>query len=573
MEKELNDYRDSAKARLNIFLNAFKSQMDLYQNIQKEKRNDISKLLEQLKALIAQNKKELEEKEKKEEKNKNDYQNANLARQQNRKQEIENVINRKISDRDRQISTLKNNFNSDLNKKKKELEEENKQKLNEYKEKIKSLDNVTNEENQHKTNILKMEGKLNYAVGQFERSKQEGEQKISLLQNEISNTEKTIRQIQRKIKMDSQAIDEEFEMKIQVEQVKLNNTIENISKLYDKEENLRGVELVEAIRKLRQIQNRTDDLCLKKQHEIDDEEKEFKEMQKSLENEIKEMKDKKTINDLTEKLNLLNEKAKNEIESVTKSNLDKIEKIEKQIEEKKTSHSERMNEMKKKIEEENIMFDSSINEFKANENSITNAANEQIDKYKLEYESRKKEMIDKHNEQVAKMKARIESAKGLQNETLEKKNQDYDKASDNENNLIAKKCNFDQESLNKVTQDFLKSDSNYAAKIYELICKIADLQINVYNSTIRKNEQQKINALKESIKKKDTEMAQLFESFYKMVDNVQKVPLSQVQSPLQFHVRPSNSRKSTTRGSKIESPKIIDVSKKHLHPIMSPQVV
>ena len=96
---------------------------------------------------------------------------------------------------------------------------------------------------------------MHFFVQSVEQSKQIAEKTVNQLDHEISMIDKKMRKFKRSTKSSINEIDKEYEMKIQVLQIDLNNKIENLSKLYTKEENDRGCEIIEAIRKIKETQN------------------------------------------------------------------------------------------------------------------------------------------------------------------------------------------------------------------------------------------------------------------------------------------------------------------------------
>jgi len=85
---------------------------------------------------------------------------------------------------------------------------------------------------------------------------------------QLSVLEKNKRQIERSFKTESDKICSEYEMQIQIYQVQLGDKIEKISQLYDADENLRGREIIDMKRKILQLQNRTKDLVIRKEKEL-----------------------------------------------------------------------------------------------------------------------------------------------------------------------------------------------------------------------------------------------------------------------------------------------------------------
>lgn len=577
-DRQLNNFKEAAKNRVTIMANSLKNQDNINQELQKQIRKEINQILDELKKLQLQIEKEIEEKKQKGEKEKDEYNKANIMRESNRKNEIEMVMNRKRNEKEKKISEFKEKSKIELIEKRKKLEIENNTKMEEFIKQSESFFDLSKEENEHQSKMLKMKGKLNFAIDQFEQSKKNCEQRLTFLQNEIQNLEKQIRQIQRKIKTETQGINEEFEMKIQVEQVKLNNAIENISKLYEKDENLRGVEIIEAIRKLRDIKNRSVDLQAKKKHEIENEEKNFQKKKIEIENEIKDLRENKEKIELEEKLKQIIENSANDMKLIENERNSKLKNLTDKTSQIQIENSKKISELKSQIDAENKEFQTKADEIKAKEEEIKNKTDEQLEKCTNEFELKKKSLIDKFNDQVSKLKTRIESAKKVQNEEINNTNKDYDTAVKNDEDLISRKGNDDQESLKKLYQNFIQKNAELAQKTKDLLMKVSNLHINQIISPMRKSEETKLNNLKDELNSKDQEIVELFDSSFKTLE-VQKSNQQnnnsnqqQQQQPMQFKVGQNNSKR-TTKKNKNDFPKMFDAPKKPLPAIMTPQFV
>lgn len=572
-ERHLADFRKSAKDRIGILNCSLKIQDDLSHETQKQMRKNINDLLENLKSLQSKLSNEIEEKKKKDEKEKADYLKANEMRQANRKTEIENSIIHKQKDKEKIYMSTTQKFQSELATKKLKYEKENSEKLKEMKDNLESTSTSNQEINQHKTDLMKIQAKLKVTTDSLEKVKQEREQRLSILQNEISNCEKTIRQIQRKIKTETQAIDDEYEMKIQVEQVKLNNAIENISKLYEKDENLRGVEYVEAVRKLRDIQNRSVDLQLKKKHEIEDENKSFLNEKEKIENEITFLKNETKMKELKEKLNKCIDNSNQELHSLEIKTQTNLEKLIDQSNSIQNEQITRITHIKLQIDQEKNEFQTKSGEIEQKLDKIKEDEKSKIAEYQLQFDSKQKEQIDKHNDQVSKLKIRIESALKTQREASLKVKDELTAAKKDDNDLISRKLIDEQEFRKKVSSDFLSKDEKFTISIKELIQKVADYKIKFFNAPIKKSDQTRIDSSIDTLKTKNKELGALFDTFYSNVEKIKTSAIHQhLSQPMQFAVRPSNSRR-TTRSTRSEGIKTHDSSKKHMPALTMPQIL
>jgi len=97
---------------------------------------------------------------------------------------------------------------------------------------------------------------------EIQSSKVDFDSLVSKFKNEVSQYTKLRRMHDRTKKAETQEIINEFERKIQVEHIKLMNMNEALSKLYESEENDRGISLMNQYRKIHDAKNHTSDLIL-----------------------------------------------------------------------------------------------------------------------------------------------------------------------------------------------------------------------------------------------------------------------------------------------------------------------
>ena len=140
---------------------------------------------------------------------------------------------------------------------------------------------------EHEKEVEELQRKLQVAEELINKANIESQNKSSALNAMISNTEKLIRQHQRSIKSETEEIGKEYDIKIQFEQVELQNKIEQLSKLFDAEENKRAFMVIDQIRKIRNVQNRTQDMINQRKRSLEQmknqNEQKVKKMQQQLE--------------------------------------------------------------------------------------------------------------------------------------------------------------------------------------------------------------------------------------------------------------------------------------------------
>jgi hypothetical protein len=168
---------------------------------------------------------------------------------------------------------------------------------------------------------------LQFVSTQIDGLMAEGERALAKFNNELSSIDKLKRQLQRRIETEARGIDDEYERKIQVEQVNLQKSIENISKLYDEDENRRGREVIEWIRKVRQSRNRVDDFLKRKRKELESLERDNRNSESSVRHEIARLKNKNQESEIREKLKALEGTIARDIRSSEASRTQEVAKL------------------------------------------------------------------------------------------------------------------------------------------------------------------------------------------------------------------------------------------------------
>jgi hypothetical protein len=114
--------------------------------------------------------------------------------------------------------------------------------------------------------IVRLKAKLAFLGKHIDDQAQVHRRRIERLENEITLIDKNKRRMERQCKSESQAIDDEYERNIAVEQVQLREKIENIAKHYSAEENHRGCGIIEAVRKVQDAEQRRITLRIAETH-------------------------------------------------------------------------------------------------------------------------------------------------------------------------------------------------------------------------------------------------------------------------------------------------------------------
>lgn len=381
-----------------------------------------------------------------------DYEKANNCRLDGRKSEIKQAETRKETENKKKAEQVLSGFRKDLqDKKTKSKETFDKQ----------SSDNLANlakstEKSgaliEHEKEVEELQRKLQVAEELINKANIESQNKSSALNAMISNTEKLIRQHQRSIKSETEEIGKEYDIKIQFEQVELQNKIEQLSKLFDAEENKRAFMVIDQIRKIRNVQNRTQDMINQRKRSLE-------QMKNQNEQKVKKMQQQLESAKNGDKLTKLQEDFKQKQTEMEK----KIADANKQLEDDKTKISNNLTKTKKEFEDEKVKIEKKYQDDEASfkrEIEVNKKNNDDlqadIQKKKQEIiqkiEQQKQNLLEEHKKSLSAIQRRIESVKSSLTELQNLCNDEYDKKKnvldDNLSKRLVKDDQYIQQMLN-----------------------------------------------------------------------------------------------------------------------------
>lgn len=540
-DAKLLEFRESAKKRINLAEQTLQKQDEINCELQNINSRDIHNLLIDLKNLQAKINSEMTEKSKKVTTDKENYQSKNRQIEKQKKEELSKTLQQKKSVKEKELKNLNDKFSKDLAAQKAEREKENQTKLAEYINSIQSILKIDNEEKQHQTNLSKIKAKLQVATNNVLKAEDEKEKVLNLLQNKIQNCEKENRQVQRRIEKEVSTINEEYEMKIQVEQVRLNNAIENLSKLYDKDENQRGVELIDMIRKLREMHNRTNDLILRKKKEIEQENEDFLKEKAKINEDIENIKKKKEEEELKVKHQKILIDSKELIQKIESELKEKINQTSESIDKLKNSNYNRVQKVRQEMAKEDADYQLKVAEFQSQKQDINKNTSDNIAQIQAEFDTKIKESKSQHVTAVNRLKQRIESAKSNLESFLAETTKEIKKAQNDDADLIHRKCNEDITSIESVSKSFISKDHRLADNIKELSKNLADLSMKLENPmTMRNSENVHINNQRQKLNYEDSSLQKMFEDLYIKIDKMGKNPRFIISPPDLVNSRSAN---------------------------------
>lgn len=549
--EDIANFMRRANDRVQILESALDVQTKSLKKSRKHERKANKKLAKTLNTIKERHNEELIEARSKYESEMKRVEEHNNTRLSEKKNEIENSINRKKGDKKKQLTDLQTNFTSDLNKLKSQIETQNNAKLEQFKSD--SLNSSPNKKliEDHERKLSQSNAKLQYAINQIQVAKTNNDKAIENLENEIVAKEKRKRQLERAKKAQRQSIDEEFEMKIQVEQVKLRNTIENISQLYDKDENQRGCDIIEAIRKVKEAKNRKDDLFQKKTREISDMKEAFSQKAQGIQARINDFNNNTKENSLKQNYETLQNDWQNRLESYEHETESRLQDIQERIKINNNDFSRQIEETNKLLEVEEQKFGSVKHELESKRNEIEEEEEKRITLIDEEYEKQKQRTAVNHERMIEKMKNRIESAQKLYEEVNQKNEEEKQVINNEFDAKLVQVKNVNSSEITKISEKFQKQNDKFINKINKLTDKQSSIEMQVNDPPTRDVDLDRIQETRERIQQLDQQIVASFDEHYSWITHApENVEVSSDDENKPPPMSSRMSRKTTSRNSK-----------------------
>lgn len=427
----------------------------------------------------------------------------------------ESLFIQKTQSKLKKMNEIKNKFNSDLNNKEENISKEKQLKIQEKHKCINdSTLNLSNEISEHNTEISKLKAKAQFFDQQIEQMKKLSEKKIEVLDQQIMNLDKSIRQFQRSVKTETQKIDEDYEIQIQIKQVDLNNKIENISKLYTKEENQRGIEIIEEIRRIKDSRNLMLNQTIKKTHDKEDMINNQKKRTLEMKAKIEEFRTNHREDELKGEIEKLSKNKQKIVFNLEKNRIESISKIKKEIESNKEKINKKIESIDKLISSEKKQIDNDIEHFNLQKLQMQTETKGKIDEIDQEYENKLEKIRLDHQKEIKSIQNRIKSAQKTHDDYLENSNKEKDE-------LIQKLSNeakIKKDELYKKLIFVDSSEQDYKAKT--LIITKSCLLNPPEPFTIRKEEESSISNLEKKIQQKTKYLSM---EFSKHIENMTSI--------------------------------------------------
>lgn len=516
-EEEKSELQKQLDEKLH-FLNEDDTSAEIQGSPQKSSEKvSLEKLQKEFNETEEKQQKEFQEKFQKTRKEIESYRNSTKTRQEQHVTELETSKSRREKEKQKKIDEL-------CQKNRKEIESKIDEKSKEKQEKIKNLmeseNDTTAQLNQTKNfnqKKAKLESLLEFVNKQINDKKNEIEKASTKFQNDLSAVDKSKRQLQRRIETETRKIDDEYEMKIQVAQVNLSKAIENISKLFDADENQRGREVIEAIRKVREKRNKNSDMISRKNKELED----LKQQNKIEINELNEKLNKIQAGDrefqLKKEIENYENKTNEMLNEIETEKSTKIQVINDSISKLTTEHEKNKKKIESQIKQNEKEFLEKSHQIEAEIKAAERFKDERISKLQEEFAQKEEELAKKHASECEKMRKRIETAKSRIDDFEKESKDNYSKQTDSWQKNAEDKQKEIWNQINAEMNEINDRNEKLENEISGLWEKQSEIEKRMIDPPQRNEEKEKIEQLKSEIALKTDEINSKFDNLFNLL--------------------------------------------------------
>jgi hypothetical protein len=511
---------------------------------------------------------------------------GNSARCENRKAELQAFLDRKCAERKKRLQEMSGNFQLDVDQKVAASASERAAKVADLRTELLSTASFLDQEKTHETQVDRAKGSIDFLDRRIQYLKDAHGKRVSALQAELSKIEKAKRQLERRKKTETLAIDEDYERRIQVEQVNLRNAMDNLAKLYDPDENERGCDIIEAFRKVRETQNQTTDLVFRKGRDLDLMKRSWRETCKDLKQRSTELASGAREHGTEARIDHLRADTDARIDAVHQHSIQRLATLHTEMEAESAQHTTVLANLQTEIGIESHDFETAAAQIRAENFRVCEDLEHQIGLIGQEFAASTDKIRHDHALATERMQARLSNARKI-----------CGHLGDGYSAAKAKQLAESRTELERRSETNAITNSQVFAQVREqserLSGQITDLSKGACDAEFRVSEPQEGSGNPKVIEKSHVKMRmvndrtqQCFDTFYQMVVNAPQAapapvtPTVEVQpppsSPPPVTSRPSSAAKNSTsrtsrsaRTSRRESSRFsnaIDVTKSRSRP-------
>ncbi|OHT03003.1 hypothetical protein TRFO_29707 [Tritrichomonas foetus] len=397
------------------------------------------------------------------------------------------------------FNRFSNNFTKEVQSKQKHINNMINIKVNQYKL---SLDHSDPANPTDPSVIEKLQQNLGKIDSDIKVLMDQHNKVIDGFESQTRTLAKLIRKFQRNKQSETSLINGDYEMKIQVAQVQLKEKLENLSKIYDPDENQRGCDIIEAFRKVREVRFTMNDAIvqIKKEHELAK-----KELSKKCQNLTEKINWYKTAEKtLSNQYKTINDRANIDIPELQKVQKQEILPLQTLISELKQKFNNELNAGEIEKKKLNSQFQQQANEIENTKKQINNKYLQQIKQIDQTYSVKINKLNNDHKKEVDLLKAQISNAK----KELVNMNKTFKGNSEKE---FVSFCNKLKQNISliqtKMRGSFDKENQVLDTTINERIKKLIQFDLLFCNVPLRRADKKKIEILRSSLSELDNKTA------------------------------------------------------------------
>jgi hypothetical protein len=237
---------------------------------------------------------------------------------------------------------------------------------------------------------------------EIDRSEVVFQNQMSKFGEELAALEKAKRQLLRRIETEARQVDDEFERKIQIEQVTLSQKIDNISKLYTLEENQRGREVIEMMRKVNETRMRVDQLLESKARQLEE-----LQNQNALADQITEGAE--ATGKLRGQILKSEVETKERLAEIEQTKVAKIREIEGATKEIETAHRANLAQIRQESDQILHKVQSGRTEIERNITKVTEEKHARLLALQSSGDSRRAELVQRHESKVGELTKQLDA--------------------------------------------------------------------------------------------------------------------------------------------------------------------
>jgi hypothetical protein len=544
LESDTSAFIRRGKDRLEVLESAIEAQLACDQLATKKQTDLIARLRRDKQTLADTAVKATESAEAKFAKEMKDLRRSYDTRMQNRKAELAAAGERRKAEREKRIAAIQANFQQDLHTPPTEA-------------KMDETINFDKEAAEHQIERTKTLAKLEFAEKQIAGMREGHAKKLASLAIEMSRIEKAKRQLERRRKTETQQLDEDFEMRIQVEQVQVRNLMENIAKLYDKDENQRGCEIIEAIRKVKETHNHTNDFLTRKGRELDSLRKGAQKVCGELQLIVQQIEEMSAEKDLSAQIDQANAGLAASVAEIAGRTDARLARVNQEIEQQRLKTGAEIQGLQDRIEAETAEFHATLRTLAEEKTTIEESTKQEMAHVEAEFQKQTEQTNREHEAAVERMIRRIEAARGARDELVKKfKTEKEAEARRDRADFEQRNSENAQGNAKMFAQARAKSEE-LSNRISELSKRSDDAELRMFSPTARTSDQKRIESLCSRLLSLDDIIEATFEQFFMALKEGAANP-RYVETPAPMSSQGGrNPNNSTSRGSRRDSTRVV----------------